>query len=86
MRNIIEQLIREIPTGCYFDSHYIIRMLILKHSSEYNRFSRTGTLSKHGRIGQIIRQCNGVTEVKDYKSFSENIHARGSRCTLWLRK
>lgn len=86
MEKTIEQIIKKIPKGCYFDSHYVIRMLILKYPDEYNKLAKVSTLPKHSRIAKLIKKCKYAGLKKDMISFSENIKARGSKCALWQRK
>ena len=86
MNKIIKELIEGIPKNVMFDTHYIIRELRQKYADEYARFYKKKILSTHGRIGKEIAKFEGkLVEKQVYKSYSENIHKRSSRCALWRR-
>lgn len=86
MQTIIEDLIREIPKNVMFDSHYIIRQLRYRYSDDYATFFKKKVLSTHGRIGKEISKFEGnLVQKQTVKSYSENIHRKGSRCALWKK-
>ena len=69
-----------------FDTHFIIRQFIRRYSDEYGKFFKSKTLSTHGRIGKEIKKFEGLlVEQQKLKSYSENIHQKGSKCTLWKK-
>jgi hypothetical protein len=82
MKKTIEEIVKKIPKNVVFDSHFIINELIKSDSDTYGRFFKSKTNSSHGRIGKIIK--NYAIKQKD-KSYSENIHNKGSRNTLWKK-
>jgi hypothetical protein len=90
----IEKIVRAVPAGHIFDSHFVIRQLIKKSSDEYLSFagksaplSRKPTLPTHGKIGQKINKLSGqlVKKMEDYPSWSENVREKPSRCTCWIK-
>ncbi len=92
MENYIEEILRNINPGCYFDSHYVVQRLITDNSDEYLRFaaqyahSNEPTLTCHQQIGhQIARFEGSLVERQNAQSWSMNIHGKASTCALWTR-
>lgn len=90
MRESIQLIINEIPTGLIFDSHFIINELIKRFSDEYLTFissltndSGNITLIAHGNIGKEINRQNNIELVGE--AWSENIHKKPSKCTCWRK-
>jgi hypothetical protein len=79
-----------VPKGHIFDSHFVIDMLIKKHSDDYLRFaaSFSGANLKtnivHAQIALQIPQCN-VTVEPQGSAWSEQIHGEPGSCASWKR-
>lgn len=93
MENLIHSIVDSVPSGCIFDSHFVIHQLIKNHSDEYLRFAAQSadsnqlTLSVHGQIGQLINRLDGSLLRKlSGSSYSENIHGNPSPCTCWQKR
>ncbi len=89
----IEQVLKDIEVGRFFDSHYVIDRAIKEHSDEYIKFtskyadSNEPTLTAHQMIGHQIAKFEGVLVERQQgqQSWSTNIHGNGSTCALWKR-
>ncbi len=88
MQNSIKVIIKEIPKGHIFDSHFVINELLKRFSDEYLTFSckfaknnNKITLSAHGQIGKKINKLNDIKQIGE--AWSENIHKTPSKCTCW---
>ncbi|MDR2584378.1 MAG: hypothetical protein LBC75_12945 [Fibromonadaceae bacterium] len=94
MKNAIQEIIKNVPKGKIFDSHYVINLLISDYSDEYLTFASSGenpqknTALVHGRIGQEIKSLSGLVEqVGEAGEFwSDNIRGNSSECTGWRKK
>ena len=93
MRQTVEQIVRDIPSGKVFDSHYVIDTLIKNHSDVYLSFAaqkfpegHVDTPNLHSQIARIIRGLKGelVTQ-PGLQSCSYTIHETASECELWKR-
>jgi hypothetical protein len=92
MQPTVESIVRAIPTGLVFDSHYVIDTLIKDHSDIYLRFAAqtnpAGQVTEyiHAQIAGIIRDlgANLVTR-PGLQSWSYTIHGTASKCELWQR-
>ena len=89
----VGEIIRGVPAGRAFDSHYIIKSLIRAHSDMYLRFaaeysaSRKTTLTVHQQIGGVISSFEGtLVDRLDLDSWSFNVHCRPGKCALWRRR
>jgi len=89
---VIQSILSEIEPGYRFDSHFVIRQLIKRDSDSYLRFcsqyakSNETTLTAHQQIGQEIKRFdNDLIKREDCDSWSENIHAKASKCAAWKR-
>jgi hypothetical protein len=91
MKNAIQEIIKKIPKGKIFDSHYVINQLIADHSDEYLAFASQvkthKTATVHGLIAQEIKQLSDLVkqegETGDF--WSENIRGNASECTGWRK-
>ncbi len=90
MQKAIQQIIKDVPSGCVFDSHFVITRLIKKKSDEYLTFASSidaatdKTLAVHGKIGQEIAKFeSGSIRRMVQVSWSENVHGIPSPCTSW---
>ncbi len=60
LRDSIKQIIKAIPSQCYFDSHFVIEELLKHHSDQYiNHVSQFAgnsepTKTAHAGVGQKI--------------------------------
>jgi UDP-N-acetylglucosamine enolpyruvyl transferase len=86
-----EAIVKNVPKGFIFDSHFVISELIKSHSDQYLTFSSKYaesskvTLSTHGQIGKEINKLNGDLIELIGPSWSENIHRNSSECTCWKK-
>ena len=98
IKNIIRGIIiKKIKGKLYFDSHYIIRILIEKHSDEYLVFAaanlpkrkRKQTEFVHSKIAKIIDSfASSSTRLLlrvSGESISHNIHGNSSHCAIWRK-
>ena len=92
MQNAIKEILKGIPEGKIFDSHYIISQLIKHHSDVYLIFASDidvesqKTAVVHGQIGKKIAQFeSGIIKRVEELSWSENIHGNSSECTAWKK-
>ena len=92
MREIIEQILNEIPRGKLFDSHLVVNLLIKNHSDDYLNFANSMkssdsiTLAVHGQIGKLVNTFdNDIIQRQEHESWSENIHGKPSKCTCWVK-
>jgi hypothetical protein len=80
---------RGVPPNHIFDSHFVIDMLIKKHSDAYLQFAASfketpvTTAQMNGLIAQQVGKCN-VEPIGD--AWSETIHGEPSRCVCWRRR
>ena len=92
MKSLVAKILKGIPNGVVFDSHFVIRQAIEQGSDVYLRFAslyvdaKKTTDTTHQKIGQMIQRCKMLVELVDRNSWSENIHASPSRCALWRKK
>lgn len=90
MKSKIQEIVKKVPRGCIFDSHFVINILRERFSDQYLSFAgRSGgkqqpTLPTHGKIGQAINKLDGIKKI-DFPSWSQNIRGRPSRCTCWRK-
>ena len=86
MRRAINEIIRGIRRGYFFDSHFMISQIIRRYSDLYIHFAgpRESTAHMHGRIAQLIQQSPSVRLVSR-NFWSNNIHGKQSPCALWER-
>ena len=88
----IQDIVKSIPQGHLFDSHFVIGELLRHHSDEYLSFACSfsqgafTTECFHGHIGQKIAALEGTLIARsEAKSWSHNIHGAASPCTSWKR-
>jgi len=93
IQTAIRQIIDEVPSGCVFDSHFVIVCLLEKYSDEYLEFASSvnagtnKTLAVHGKIGQEIARFENADLARlTHESWSKNIHGNDSRCTCWRKR
>ncbi|MCP4345432.1 MAG: hypothetical protein GY795_07890 [Desulfobacterales bacterium] len=90
MQNAISEILKGIPQGKVFDSHYVISQLVKLHSDVYNTFvdgteASNGTLAaRHGQIAIETDKFDTISKNSN-KSWSENIHGNPSECTAWVK-
>lgn len=92
IKSTIEKIIKDIPQGCFFDSHTIISILIKEYPNVYlgfvQEFPKSNsdglTLAVHGQIGIIIKEFDdALVKKQEHLSWSENIHNKFNKCTCW---
>ena len=92
MRQIIRRIIREVPRGCIFDSHFVIARVIKLDPNAYLRFvcrfnARTITANRvHGQMAQEITRfvAEGVVE-RLGESWSEDVKGEPNKCACWRK-
>jgi hypothetical protein len=94
----IKEIIKNVPKGVCFDTHYVIGQLISNASDDYLQFvaeCSKGIFSKsalttetiHGQIGKKLKALSpDDLEHMAAKSLSLNIHNKPSQCALWRKK
>jgi hypothetical protein len=93
INSAIVELVDTIPSNHYFDSHFIIQLLIERNSDEYIRYvaqyTNSGETTKiaHSQIGKEIQKfCDqAIIEQMADKTWSLNIHHNPSDCTLYKK-
>lgn len=87
MKNTIAQIIGTIPSGCFFDSHYVISMIIERGSDVYIHFAgpEETTAQMHGRIAVLVSTLPDLCRPTGNQSWSHNIHHTPGVCALWER-
>lgn len=88
----IRVILKEVVSGNFFDSHYVIDCAIKNYTDDYLRFvsqyanSDQPTFTAHQQIGHQIAKFEGkLVERQPGQSHSMNIHGNGSPCALWKR-
>lgn len=92
MRNIIENIIKLIEKGKYFDSHFIIDTIIKDYSDDYLEFAANHPAKSkrteyvHSELAKIISSFEGdLVKQHESQSYSYNIRGKASFCALWER-
>jgi hypothetical protein len=87
MKNIINGIIAQIPSGVVFDTHTIIEYLLQNNSDDYlSHYAGGSTEAYHGMIiGHIIASFEGTLINRVGKSWSMNIRKNFSECTCWRK-
>ena len=101
MKNAIQEIIKKVPKGKIFDSHYVINHLISDYSDEYLIFAseiinsqkatkpRDITAYVHSQISQKIGESDLVTRVElngeKTEFYSDNIRGNANGCAGWRR-
>ncbi len=91
MEQALRAIIKKIPKGHVFDSHFVINQLIKFHSDTYFTFFRHYNPADgiagivHGHIAQTIRQLDDLVVIVSDKAWSETIHGKGGRCACWKK-
>ena len=82
----IASILRDIPAGKIFDSHFVISQLI-RHNSDayfdYIRHTPGDTASVHGLLSQEIATFEPNFVFRHGPAWSENIHGTASECMSW---
>ncbi|GBU26347.1 hypothetical protein R83H12_03043 [Fibrobacteria bacterium R8-3-H12] len=90
IKNSIQEIIKKIPKGKIFDSHYVINQLIAEHSDEYLAFASQvkthKTATVHGLIAKEIKNLPSLVEQVEGEFWSDNIRGNASECAGWRRK
>lgn len=93
MQLTVEKIVRDIPSGMVFDSHYVIDTLIKEHSDIYLSFAaqrypagQVTTANFHAQIAVVIRGLASLITQPNLKSWSYTIHGTASECELWQRR
>jgi len=94
MEEIIREVIRGVPRGKVFDSHYVIQELLRREDgtdayivfgADYATSARP-TLTAHQQIGHLIAGLRDLARrVPDTQSWSMTIHGMPGECALWQR-
>jgi len=92
IQGVIERVIRRIPKGQVFDSHFVIEQLLKNYSDEYIRFTsrysrvKIPTLTAHQQLGRQIDQFDSILIRRlPHTSHSQNMHGRSGQCALWQK-
>jgi hypothetical protein len=89
MERALNAIVEGIPSGHYFDSHYVIDQLRKLYSDRYMAYMRSlpnaDEFQAHGLLAQRITLMSGIAQKVDGLSFSMNINGEGSPCALWRR-
>ena len=91
MQDAIVEIIKSIPPGSVFDSHFVIDTLILEHSDVYLTFAAPigdgpgKTTSVHGHIGKQIALFESADIKRVGESWSRTIHGNAGKCTCWRK-
>jgi hypothetical protein len=94
IQEAIERILRGIPEGNVFDSHFVIDALLSKEdgSDAYLAFASTmaqggrPTLTTHQQIGHTIKKfCGSLIEQMPNDSWSMTIHNTPGKCAAWKR-
>ena len=90
--NCLEQILKDIKVGYFFDTHYVTDRAIKEHTDDYLIFAaqytkrEMPTLTAHRQIGHQIAKFEGtLVERQKGQSWSVNIHGNGGGCALWKR-
>jgi len=92
MKNAIQEIIKKVPKGKIFDSHYVINLLISDYSDEYLTFassvknSKNKTKTVHALIGNEIKAFSGLVDPMPGEFWSDNIRGKASECAGWRKK
>jgi hypothetical protein len=92
MQNAIQEIIKKVPKGKIFDSHYVIDQLRSEYPDVYLTFASTGkspqkkTNSVHGRIAKEIKKLSDLVVQVPGEYMSENIRGKASECAGWKKK
>ena len=85
----IRDFISNVPKGCIFDAHAVIRYLVQKHSDDYLGFHSGDepTNSFHSRVSRVINSFVGenVIERCKEKCYSLNIRDNFSENSCWKK-
>jgi hypothetical protein len=90
MQNAVQQIVRKIKRGRFFDSHFVISQIIKKKNYHqlYVHFARSPTMTTgqmNGQIAKIIQGLHLLVRDCKKKSWSDNIYGRPCSCALWQR-
>lgn len=92
MEEIIRKIIEEVPSGCIFDSHYVIKTIISEDFDDYLLFSQNYASKEHpsgvinGQLAQLIVKQDDLCEQLDKQSFSLHLRDEPGKCAAFLRK
>jgi|GEM_PF-1996363 len=93
LKSAVEEIVRGIEKGVYFDSHFIIDTVIRDFSDVYLTYAvekqASGKVTEyvHSEIAKLVSSFDGtlVGRVPDAESISYNVRGRASKCALWIR-
>jgi|LSQX01.3.fsa_nt_gb hypothetical protein len=89
MKSIIEEIVREVSSGFFFDAHFVISRLYEVSPEDYFReFPEDKDLVPpyHGRLALLIKDFEGsLVEQQEGMSWSKNINGNYNECSLWKR-
>jgi hypothetical protein len=87
MKDIIREIISQVPSGMIFDTHTVIEYCLQRDTDAYlASFTGGTTESYHGHIGKIIDSFAGTLIDRAGESWSMNIRKNFSKCTCWKKK
>lgn len=95
MQQAIQEIVLEIPSGCSFDSHFVIARLIKRDYDAYLRFvadrfdaATIQTNRVHGQMAEQITNLEeqGIVERLPQESWSENVQGNPSPCACWRKR
>lgn len=87
----IEAIVKKIPSGDYFDTHYVILKLEKEHKDVYDEYVSThggvaNLAGAHGQIGILINnKIDGATKVEPGSSHSYSTDGSEGPCALWTK-
>lgn len=91
MKESIKKIIESVPSGCIFDTHFVINQMIKHYSDSYLECAMTKktangiTATIHGLIGKEIKTYTGTLVDQIGESWSENIRGNVNKCASWKR-
>jgi len=88
MKEVIESIIGNIPSGMIFDTHVIIEYLLQENSDVYlKNYNGASTELYHGYISQVVSVIEKEGQVKRIgDSWSLTIHKTFGKCACWQKK
>jgi len=85
MKKAIQRVIDDVPSGCVFDSHFIIARLI--KDKKYRASEKLTIAIVHGNIANMLYSFEKkklITRM-EFDSYSENITGKASICSCWKK-
>jgi len=85
LQSAIHAIVNKVPSGCVFDSHFIIATLKREPSDEFHRFCADFLQTKgaHAKLAKIIAKCD-VERMTGF-AWSDTIRGKPGKCAYWKR-